>query len=149
MVQVSKDSQIKVERNRLIITGSGNLTKDVTKPIEVHVVTEQCDPSGDCTLSNDSTITNGCLYLEKLPFMNIGLGDSFTPRIRCPFKKGHYKFHANVTMDQFSLLPIQTKYRWRTRIMPYEVLSPNKKKLIWCIEGLFRVMASANRRQGR
>lgn len=146
MVQPSKDSVIKIERNHLILLGNGNLTKDITKKIEIHILADQCDQSGDCTQVSDSVISNGCIYLQKMPLMRTGLGDSFTPRIRCPVRKGNYEFQVNASLDYFGRIPIQSKYRWKARIMPYEVLSATRKRLIWCIEGLLRILPNANRK---
>lgn len=75
----------------------------------------------------------------------MGLGDFITPHMRCPMKKGHYEANALISLEQFGKLPLDPSVKYQVRLMLYEMLPGQKKRMIACLDGNIRIMESSMR----
>lgn len=144
LAAIDKSTTININHNVVHIEGFGNLTREIRGSVELHMKVSKCR-DGKCEDPGVTVVPNCCPYFERMPFLSHGMGDFFEPKIRCPIKRGVYT--ANITYDlaAFAVLPIESKFTWRARIMPYQIKGA-EKKLIACVEGVIRIQAFGSRR---
>lgn len=84
--------------------------------------------SKEISRSIDFPIPQPCMVLTKKTVFGDPIGNSFTPRLTCPPKKGTYKFNFTISLKQVADIPDpRTKY-----MANLYLLDPTKSKKVLC-----------------
>lgn len=140
-----EDVVLKVTRNVVYITGVGNVSQVINKPIEVQVKAMKCESPVNCMDFYSMKITRMCDYLKNVPFTDYGYGDFFKPKILCPIQRGQYSINVNQTLEKLASMPIGSNL-FKVQMDVYEAESASKKNFMFCFEGLIRTMKTSSRR---
>lgn len=143
---LDKSTLITINHNVLQIIGTGNITHDITGELDIYLKVAKCRADNKCDEPGVTVIPNCCKYLTKLPFMSFGMGDSFTPAMRCPIRKGIYMANITFNLEMFAAMPIESKFWWKIRLMPYQVVKGKEKKVVVCVEGDVKIQEFGRRR---
>lgn len=140
----SDDMKVQISRNHISVVGSGNVTQALKKPLEMHVKTMKCMTVTKCKDDKFIKIPQICNLMKMAPFGNVGLGDYFSPRIRCPVAAGQYKVNISHDLDYFAVIPLGSQL-YKLRIVLYEVVNPQKKRLVLCLGGVLRTISALSK----
>lgn len=146
LLRASQNSTITINPHNLAVTGSFELIDNVKYPLELHVKTNKCSPlTSKCTEYNYFKLPGFCTFFNQLPFQKGGLGDFIRPPVRCPLKRGNYDANVSLSLDQFGKLPLDSSVKYQVKIMMYELVPGQKKRMVFCTESYIPVTSSLSR----
>lgn len=146
IVKFNKDDiKLKIGRNVYSIVGTINMTQAITKPVELHVKVLKCDSPTSCTDFNFIKLPQICAMMKNVSWGDYGIGDFFTPKVRCPAKAGQYTVNVSQSLDKLTSMPIGSNL-FKVRLTFYELYSASKKSVAACFEGLIRSMSASSRK---
>lgn len=140
-----QNTSLKMTRDGLEFIGGGIFTKDIVKPIVVQMKIMKCENQQNCVDENLITITDICRLYNFFPMMNKGLGEFFTPKLKCPIKHGEYFFNFTIPIAELANYPMGTALR-KFKVLMIEKISPIKNEYISCWSGLVRTLPFSNKR---
>lgn len=139
------NTSIQIVKGTLEVLGSGTLTEDIKKPLDISIKSMRCDSAKNCVDENTIVIPRVCSFLKFVPGINQGFGDFFTPKLRCPVKAGDYSVNFSVPLTMFGVLPIPPSLR-KIEIKFSEVFGPSRKRTALCLGGLVRTQTYSQRK---
>lgn len=146
LLKPSKNSTVTTNHQNLIFIGAFDLTENINNPLVLHVKTDKCSPQTlKCREHDYTKIPGVCAFFNQIPFQKGGLGDYTKPPMRCPIKKGRYDFDINWSLEKFGNLPIDASSKYQIKIMLYEMMADERKRMVTCFYGNIRIMESSSR----
>lgn len=133
----ANETSIKMLYTGLEVVGRGVLTEDLTRPMSVQFKSMKCENQNSCIDENLTTVPDVCKFFKALPFLNAGLGDFFTPKIRCPIRRGEYSLNYTNPMTRFHMLPLAPALR-KLKVVLFETTKSNKQRIVTCLNALIR-----------
>lgn len=139
------ETYVKMSYTGLEIVGRGVLTEDLTRPMSVMFKSMKCENQNSCVDENLTILPEFCKFVKSLPFFNVGLGNFFTPKLKCPIKRGEYHINISSPMTRLGMFPLGTALR-KLKLIVFETTNSNKQRNVVCLSGLIRTQAYTKRK---
>jgi hypothetical protein len=144
-VQVSDDLAISSASNKVLFSGSLNISKTINGPLELTIDVNKCDPDmKKCEKNPTQTFKQMCLKLKDKKSFYYSILSPFHPTLECPVKAQEYTA-ANATIDltPLTFLPVNG-YIW---MITGKIFSGHAREIVFCIEANLKIVRTTGRRK--